>query len=107
MEKFLIDYARERLRVKRGQGAEHVGLEENIMMPDKMSEEMVLLDQALKKLARIEERKARVVRLRYFGGFTLQEIASILEVAQTTVDRDWRFARSWLYREITGRIDSG
>ena len=102
MEKFLIDYARERLAAKRRQDAEHVYFDENLIMPDELSEQIVVLHEALNKLAGIEERKARVVRLRYFGGYTLKEIASILDVAEATVDRDWRFARSWLYREITG-----
>jgi RNA polymerase sigma factor (TIGR02999 family) len=87
--------------VKRGQGAEHVDFDEAIFMSDEMSEQMIMLDEALTKLAGIEERKAMVVKLRYFGGFTLEEIASILDVAQITVERDWRFARSWLKREMT------
>jgi RNA polymerase sigma factor (TIGR02999 family) len=90
------------LAVKRGRGAEHVDFDEAIFMSDEMSEEIVMLDEALTKLARIEERKAMVVKLRYFGGFKLEEIASILDISQITVERDWRFARSWLKREISG-----
>jgi|SRR5215213_2240239 len=101
MRNILIKYARERLAIKRGQDAQHVDVDE-VLLSDEMSEELDILDKALTKLARIDERKATVVELRYFGGFTLEEIASILGVAQTTVDRDWRFARSWLKREITG-----
>ena len=102
MQNILIEYARGRLAVKRGQGAEHVDFDETIFMSDEMSEEIVMLNEALKKLAKIEERKAMVVKLRYFGGFTLEEIASILDVAPKTVERDWHFARSWLKREIYG-----
>ena len=102
MQNILIEYARVRLAVKRGRGAEHVDFDETIFMSDEMSEEIVMLDEALKKLAKIEERKARVVKLRYFGGYTLEEIASILDIAPKTVERDWHFARSWLKREIYG-----
>ena len=102
MQNILIEYARGRLAVKRGRGAEHVDFDEAIFMSDEMSEEIVMLDEALTKLARIEERKAMVVKLRYFGGFKLEEIASILDISQITVERDWRFARSWLKREISG-----
>ena len=70
-----------------------------------MSEHLDLLDKALKKLARIDEQKSRIVELRYFGGFTLEEVASIMELSQTKVEREWRFTRSWLKREITGEED--
>lgn len=102
MQNILIEYARGRLALKRGQGVTHEAFDETIFMSDEMSEQMIMLDEALKKLAKIEERKAMVVKLRYFGGFTIEEIASILEVAQKTVERDWHFARSWLKREIYG-----
>jgi RNA polymerase sigma-70 factor (ECF subfamily) len=102
MRHILIEYARGQLTARRGGRAPHVDFDEAIFMTVEMSEELVMLDEALTKLAKIEERKAMVVELRYFGGFTLEEIASILGVAQITVERDWRFARSWLKREISG-----
>ena len=102
MRHILIEYARGQLTAKRGKRARQVDFDEAILMPAEMPNELILLDEALTKLARIEERKAMVVELRYFGGCTLEEIASILGVAQITVERDWRFARSWLFREITG-----
>lgn len=104
MRNHLIEYARARLAAKRRHDEEHIELDE-ALLSEEMSEELVILDEALTKLARVDERKAKVVELRYFGGFTLEEIASMLEVAQVTVERDWRFARSWLKREITGEED--
>ena len=101
MRNHLIEYARARDAAKRKGDAEHIEVDENLLS-DEMSEELIILDEALTKLTKIDERKVKVVVLRYFGGFTLEEIASMLGVAQTTVERDWRFARSWLRREITG-----
>jgi RNA polymerase sigma factor (sigma-70 family) len=66
-----------------------------------MSEELLMLDESLTKLAKIDERKARIIEYRYFGGFTLEEVAKILNTSPSTVEREWRFARSWLKREIT------
>lgn len=102
MRNILIEHARRRLAAKRGKGAEHINIDDVIVLSIEMSEELDMLDKALTKLATIDERKAKVVELRHFGGFTLQEIAEILGVAQKTVERDWQFARSWLKREISG-----
>ena len=99
MRNILIEYARRRLR--RGQDAEHVDIDDVIFLSKEESKELAMLDEALTELAKIDERKTLVVELRYFGGFTLEDIASMLDVAQTTVERDWRFARSWLKREMT------
>ena len=102
MRRVLIEHARQQLAAKRGKRAEHVDVDEAILMTDEMSEELLMLDEALTKLNKIDERKARIVEYRYFGGFTLEEIARILETSTATVEREWRFARSWLKREVTG-----
>ena len=102
MRHILIEYARGRLTVKRGAGTAHVELDESIFMSDEKSEEMVMLGEALKKLAKFDERKAMIVDLRYFGGRTIEEIADHLDVSPSTVDREWRITRAWLYREIFG-----
>jgi RNA polymerase sigma-70 factor (ECF subfamily) len=102
MRHFLIEYARWRRAERRGGGAEHAAFDEAIFMSDEMSEEMIMLDEALKKFADIDKRKAEIVELRYFGGLTTEEIAELLKVSPSTVDRDWRIARSWLKREIYG-----
>jgi len=101
MRHILIEYAREQLTAKRGRRAQHIDFDEAAVMTVEMSEELVMLDEALNKLARIDERKALIVELRYFGGFTIDEIAQLLDMSPTTVERYWRFARSWLKREMT------
>jgi RNA polymerase sigma factor (TIGR02999 family) len=102
MRQVLIEHARARLAAKRGGGAEHVEVDEGILLTTEMSEELVMLDEALEKLAKIDDRKAKVVEYRYFGGFTNEEVAELLGIAPSTVDREWRIARSWLKREMTG-----
>ena len=103
MRNILIEYARGRLTEKRGKGAERVELEEGVFMSDEKSKEMVLLDEALTELGKFDKRKALIVQHRYFGGMTIEEIAELLDVSPSTVDREWRFTRAWLYREITGK----
>ena len=66
------------------------------------SDEIILLDEAMKELAAMDARKAQVVELKYFGGLTTEEIAEVLKVSPETVKRDWRFSRTWLLRELTG-----
>jgi RNA polymerase sigma-70 factor, ECF subfamily len=102
MRHILIEYARGQLAAKRGNRAAHVDFNEAIFMTVEMSEELVMLDEALIKLARIDERKALIVELLHFGGYTLEEIADCVELSATTVQRYWRFARAWLKREISG-----
>jgi RNA polymerase sigma-70 factor (ECF subfamily) len=101
MRQVLIDYAREQLAAKRGKRAEHVDIADAEFISSEMSEELVMLDAALTKLSQIDERKAKIVEYRYFGGFTLEEVANLLDLAPSTVEREWRFARSWLKREMT------
>ena len=101
MRNILVEHARKRLAKKRGEGVAHINVDD-LVLSQELSEELVMLDEALTKLARIDERKSMIVELRYFGGFTLEEIAALLGVSQKTVERDWNFARSWLKREITG-----
>ena len=104
MRETLVDHARKRRAKKRGEDAEHLNVDD-VILTKEMSEHLDLLDKALKKLARIDEQKSKIVELRYFGGFTLEEVASIMELSQTKVEREWRFTRSWLKREITGEED--
>ena len=82
-----------------------VGVSEAEHLTKQTSEELLRLDQALRKLATLDERKAQVVEQRYFGGFTFSEIAKLLGVAKPTVERDWNFARKWLRCEIYGNED--
>ncbi len=100
MRRVLIDYARTKGRIKRGGGAEQLSLSHASLIYAEESEMLYLLDSALSKLEKMDERKVRVVEMRYFAGMSIEEIASVLEVSEITVMRDWQFARSWLRKEI-------
>jgi len=102
MRRILVDYARERNRDKRGGAAENLPLEEAafVVSPEK-GVDLVALDEALTRLAKFDERQARVVELRYFSGLSIDETAEILGVSNVTVRRDWNMAKAWLHQQIT------
>ncbi|MBV9958405.1 MAG: sigma-70 family RNA polymerase sigma factor [Acidobacteria bacterium] len=101
MRHVLIDHARRLHLLKRGGAeAQRVELFEAEAMTRERAAELVALDEALRELARLDERKASVVELRYFGGLSLEETAEVLEVSVMTVRRDWRAAKAWLYKEV-------
>ena len=102
MRRILVDYARQRQYQKRGGDAQRVELDEAMLMARERSRELVALDEALKQLAKFDQRKSRVVELRFFGGLSVEETAEVLKISGVTVKRDWRAARAWLYRELTG-----
>lgn len=101
----MVDHAREGQYAKRGGDAVHVALDEELLVGRAKGVEILALDDALKSLAKIDARKSLVVELRYFGGLSVEETAHVLQISAETVFRDWRMARSWLYRELTGRTD--
>lgn len=101
MRRILLNYARDRHRAKRGGRAIQVSLSEVAMMSDEKSSELIALDEALTRLAAIDERKCRVVEFRYFGGLSVEETAEVLKVSPITVMRDWKMAKAWLAREIS------
>jgi RNA polymerase sigma factor (TIGR02999 family) len=103
MRRILVDFARSRGYQKRGGGARHVELDEAAVVADDRGAEMVALDEALKALAELDARQARVVELRYFGGLSDAEIAEVLKVSVGTVRRDWTLARAWLNLELSRR----
>jgi len=103
MRRVLVDVARSKSYLKRGGGAAREPLEHALNVTDERPPDLVALDTALEALARIDERKSRVVELRFFGGFSVEETAAALDVSQETVHRDWRLAKSWLRRELRGR----
>jgi RNA polymerase sigma factor (TIGR02999 family) len=100
MRHVLIDHARAHTREKRGGGAVRVELDEASVMDGRGAAELVALDEALRGLEEVDPRKARVVELRYFGGLSIEETAEVLGVSPTTVRREWRRAKAWLYRAI-------
>ena len=104
MRRILVEHAR-RHNLKRGGGVPHVSLEEAAMIGGDGGGEdadLVALDDALNALARLDPRKVQVVEMRFFGGLSVEETAEVLKVSTVTVKRDWRAAKVWLYRELTG-----
>ena len=101
MRHILLDRARKRLSAKRGGSAERVNLDEVPDLSGDRAGELVALDDALRALAHIDERKSRVVELRFFGGLSVEETAEVVGVSPETVMRDWKFARSWLHAELS------
>jgi RNA polymerase sigma factor (TIGR02999 family) len=102
MRRVLVDYARSRGYAKRGGGAQKVSLDEATLVASERSVDLVALDRALEGLAVIDPRRSQVVELRYFGGLSVDETAHVLRVSAETVKRDWRLAKLWLLRELTG-----
>ena len=102
MRNVLIDHARRRLYAKRGGQAQQVPIDDvSLEMSEQRADELIVLDEALSDLAKLDQRKARVVELRYFGGLSLEETAEVLGISLMTVRRDWRAAKAWLYKEVT------
>lgn len=100
MRHILIDYARAKNSRKRGGWQDRVTLADDLMTTRQPSEEIIALDDALKRLTELDARKVRVVEMKYFGGLKIEEIAAVLKVSPETVKRDWSFARTWLLREM-------
>lgn len=101
MRMILIDHARQSRALKRSGSATRVPLHEEMAWIDASSEEMLALDTALDDLERVDERKVRVLELRFFLGCTNEEAADVLKVSRATVDRDLEFAKAWLYRRLS------
>jgi len=102
MRRILVDHARARRAEKRGGPATKVTFNEALVVINEPREDFVRLDDALEVLAAFDERKSRVVELRFFGGLTVEETATVLKVSPGTVRGDWRLARAWLQREMRG-----
>ena len=100
MRNILVDHARSRRQAKHGGGAEPVTFDDALAFSDERSENFLLLDEALHKLALVDARKSRVVELRFFGGMNVEETAEVLGVSPNTIIRDWRLAKAWLRREM-------
>jgi RNA polymerase sigma-70 factor, ECF subfamily len=100
MRRILVDFARRRPRVE-GESVNQVSLEEALVVGNEQSADLVALDEALQSLAQFDERKARIVELRFFGGLSVEETAEVLQVAPITVMREWNKAKAWLYRELS------
>ena len=100
MRRILMNYARDQHRAKRGGKAVQVSLSQVAVMSEEKSGELIALDEALQRLAEIDERKSQVVELRHFGGLSIEETAEVLKISPITVMRDWKYAKAWLARAI-------
>ena len=101
MRQVLVDYARKRRYAKRGGNARRVPLDEALAVSEERAADVMALDDALKSLAEIDPRQSQIVELRFFGGLSIEETATILKVSPGTVMRDWTLAKAWLRRAIT------
>jgi RNA polymerase sigma factor (TIGR02999 family) len=100
MRHVLVDHARNRQYLKRGGGTLRVSLEKALLVSGDRDEDLVALDEALVRLAAVDERKSKVVELRFFGGLSVDETAEALDVSAVTVMREWRMAKAWLYNTL-------
>jgi len=100
MRRILVDHAKSHNRAKRGGGAQRVSLDEVMAVSDERATDLLELDSALTALATFDDRKSRVVEMRYFGGLTVEETAEVLKVSEMTVAREWKLAKAWLYTHI-------
>jgi RNA polymerase sigma-70 factor, ECF subfamily len=106
MRRILVDHARRR-NLKRGGGLKRVSLEDTAILGDERGEDLVALDDAMNRLAKLDPRKVQVVEMRFFGGLSVEETAEVLKISAVTVMRDWSTARAWLYRELAGGTTDG
>lgn len=104
MRHILVDYARAKQSRKRGGVQVQVTLDENAIVSKNNSREIIALNDALEVLGKLDDRKVKVVEMKFFGGLTMEEIADVLKISPETAKRDWRFARTWLLRELAEKI---
>jgi len=100
MRRILVDFARAKQYQKRGGGAIRVTLVDNLALSAEPDRDLVALDDALEALAKVDERKSRVIEMRFFGGLSVRETAEALHVSPETVIRDWKLAKAWLLRQL-------
>jgi RNA polymerase sigma factor (TIGR02999 family) len=103
MRRILVDIANAHGAQKRGGSLHQAPLDEAMVISEDREADLVALDDALNALAKVDPRKSRVIELRFFGGLSVDETAEVLKVSPDTVLRDWRLAKSWLLRELTGK----
>ena len=101
MRHILVDYAKSKSRQKRGGWQTRVTFSEGVAVSSSDPKEIIALDDALNHLGTLDERKVRVVEMKFFGGLKVEEIAEILSISKETVNRDWNFAKTWLLRELS------
>ena len=102
MRRILVDYARASQTAKRGSGSVKVSLDDVLEISEEQMGSMLALDEALSALEQLDPQKSRIVELRFFGGLSIEETAEALGIGTATVIRQWRMAKAWLYKEVTG-----
>ncbi len=102
MRQILVDHARAHRAAKRGGDGKKISLEDATAFSEERSEELLALDEALSKLAAFDERKSKVVEMRFFGGLSIDEAAQALDISVATVGRELRMAQAWLFRAMNG-----
>ena len=102
MRRILVDAARSKRNQKRGGEGIRVTFDEGLALANEDGHDLVAINDALDALARVDERKSRVIELRFFGGLSVEETATVLGVSPETVMRDWKLAKAWLMRELRG-----
>jgi len=107
MRRILIDFARTRGYKKRGGALFHIDFDEQFVVSSHSDANLLAVDQALERLARVDARKSRVVELRFFGGLSFKETAEVMKISSDTVKRDWKFAKVWLLRDLRGGAGHG
>jgi RNA polymerase sigma factor (TIGR02999 family) len=100
MRRILVDSARARKSGKRGGEVDRIPINEDLLARKEADLDLIALDQALKTLSELDERKSKVVELRFFGGFGVRQTAEILQISPATVMRDWDFAKAWIFHEL-------
>jgi RNA polymerase sigma-70 factor, ECF subfamily len=108
MRRILVDMARGRKRQRRGGDTPHLSFDEAMAFSLERASEVVALDDALTALAKLDERKSRIVELQFFGGLSTRETAEVLKISESTVEREWRRAKAWLWCELnkTASLDT-
>jgi RNA polymerase sigma factor (TIGR02999 family) len=106
MRRILVNHAKSRGRVKRGGGKQKLPLDEALTVSLEDDDEILAVDEALEKLAALDERQAKIVELRFFGGLNVDEVAAVLGVSKRTVEREWAACRAWLRRELSDRAET-
>jgi RNA polymerase sigma factor (TIGR02999 family) len=101
MRRILVDFARQRPRVEKDVDAIRMSLDDAMTVSTERDPDLLALDEALQSLATLDERKSRIVELRFFGGLSVDETAEVMQVSSITVIREWNKAKAWLYRELS------
>jgi len=102
MRRILIDHARAKRRMKRGEGIKPSALNEDSLCVEGVNVDLLALDEALERLGQVDPAKGNLVELRFFGGLSMEEISQVLGTSLSTAAREWRFVRAWLHRELSG-----